>query len=35
MQNLRGLHNIVIGVTDMLTRLHEADLYYDSVEPDH
>jgi hypothetical protein len=26
MQNLQELHNIVVGVTNVLTRLHEADL---------
>jgi len=35
MQNLQELHNIVVGVTNMLTRLHEADLQYGFAEPDH
>ncbi len=35
MQNLQEFHNIVVGVTDMLTRLHEADLSYAFAEPDH
>ncbi len=33
MQNLQELHYIVVGVTNMLTRLHEADLRYASAEP--
>jgi hypothetical protein len=28
MQNLQELCNIVVGVTEMLNRLHEADLQY-------
>ena len=35
MQNLQELHNTVVGVTGMLTRLHEADLQYAFAEPDH
>ncbi len=35
MQNLQELHNIVVRVTDMLTRLHEADLQRAFAEPDH
>ncbi len=35
MQNLQELHNIGVGVTNMLTRLHEADLQYAFAEPDH
>ncbi len=34
MQNLQEFHNIFVGVTNMLTRLHEADLSYTFSEPD-